>query len=85
MSHAINQLHHAMQMYNHFAKTNMLDRIRWVALPEVKERMRNVYMKIRGVAEERKFYIKSYLESYEKTLWELEAAERQKQEQQRLA
>ena len=85
VSHAINQLHHAMQMYNHFAKTNMLDQIRWVALPEVKERMRNVYMKIRGVAEERKFYIKSYLESYEKTLWELEAAERQKQEQQRLA
>jgi hypothetical protein len=65
-----------MTFYAHLGKIAVFDQIRGIEVPELKERIRNIYLKIKGCGEERKFYIKSYLDSYEKIQREVDLKER---------
>lgn len=75
-----------MSTHIYFGKVSVSDSIRSIECPELKERVKNIYMKVKACGEERKFYIKSYIDSFEKVLKDLtdEETRRKAEEDKRL-
>jgi hypothetical protein len=60
----LRELKHCIDTHNYLARVSISDAIRTIECPELKERVKNVYLKVKACGEERKFYIKSYKDSY---------------------
>lgn len=75
----LQELKYSMNTHVYFGKVSTSELVRSIECPELKERMKNVYMKVKACGEERKFYIKSYIDSFEKVLKELTDEENRKE------
>lgn len=75
----LQELKYSMNTHIYFGKVSIADSIRVIECPELRERYKSIYTKVKACGEERKFYIKSYLDSFEKALKELDEEESKKQ------
>lgn len=66
-----------MGFHHYLSKINVNEYLKTMESPEFKERLRNTCMRIKSFCEERKYYVKSYIDTYEKVLKEVELKERE--------
>jgi cell shape-determining protein MreC len=67
----------SLEFYAFISKLTFSDIGRGLEVPELKERMRNLFMKIKAISEERCFYIKSLIDNFDKALKEFIAQEQE--------
>ncbi len=59
-------LRRSNRIYHYYSKTNINELLKNEPNPEIKDKVRPLYVKIKGICEERKPFVKSRLEYYER-------------------
>ena len=60
----IKEIVFSLKMLESLARASITERVRHIECPEMKERIKNIYLKVKSCGEERKFYAGGYIKPF---------------------